>query len=738
RARPKPPGAELNVSPERVRELTFDALMNQMRGLTRQKPVLLVFEDVHWIDPTSAELLAAAIDAIVDLPVMIMATSRTGCEPTWLNRSHVTHLKLERLEREDGSELVSRVAGQRSLPPEIVGQIVRQTDGVPLFVEELTKTLMDSDLLEPSNGTDVVQGPLPTGAIPVTLKDSLMARLDRLGPGREVAQVASVIGREFSHELLAAVAEREAGLGEDELADALDRLIEGGLLSVVGSKFSRQYGFRHALVRDTAHESLLRKRRQALHGAVVEALETRFKDTVATAPEVLARHCQEASLTTKAVEYWLAAGRRASENSANAEAVAHLRQGLALVEDISAHPTSRRLELELLIALGPALVSTEGPGSLTVERNYTRTLELCKEVPRSTSHFKAHWGWWFISMNHEVGRNRADTLLELARELKDAGCELQAHHCQWATLFHLGDYRACCEHIEAGLELYDHHRHRYDASEYGGHDARVCGEGEHAVSSWILGNGATADRRISRCLRWAQALRHIPSTAHAFFYELMLSVYRMNVQAVARLAPAMVEFAVENKLPAYQADGLFFSGWARCELAGRKRSAKDATVEMREGIGAMREGLKMLLSIGTKEELPTLYDLLARTCARQGDVREALGFVDAGFEASERSGQNFWLAELYRCRADLLLMQDDKEPSIDANLDAALATASGQGARWFRLRAVMSLARLRRAQGRAAEGHAALQSELDNFEGDLGSDATGPDITHARALLATL
>jgi predicted ATPase len=361
----------LNLSPEVQKRRTMQALLDQLAALAARQPVLALYEDVHWIDPSTLELLDMVIERVRELPVLALITFRPEFQPPWTGHAHVTTLTMSRLGRRQGADLVARVTGDKPLPAAIVEQIVARTDGVPLFVEELTKTVLESGLLTDAGDRYELHGPLPPLAIPTTLHDSLMARLDRLAPVKEVAQIGAVVGREFSHALLAAVAPMSANL----LGDALEQLVNSELVFRRCVPPEATYSFKHALVQDAAYQSLLRSRRQQLHARIAEALEAHFEDTP---PEVVARHCTEAGLIHKAIRYWHLAGKRAMELSAYREAIAHLGRAHELLLTLPASPERDARELDLELALGAAWISRQ---SLQRRRGATRLWDRGGAVP---------------------------------------------------------------------------------------------------------------------------------------------------------------------------------------------------------------------------------------------------------------------------------------------------------------------------------------------------------------------
>ena len=345
------------LSPQNRKEKTLAALLAQLDGLAARQPVLMIFEDVHWIDPTSLELLTVTLERVPRLRVLLLITARPEFTPPWPGHAHVTTLPLTRLSRRDGAALIERVTAGKTLPEEVMNQILARTDGVPLFVEELTKTVLETGLLQERDGHYVLNRPLPSLAIPTTLHASLMARLDRLAPVREVAQIGAVVGREFSYELLNAV----AGLPIEKLEEALGQLVRSELIFCRGEIPHAVYTFKHALVRDAAYSGLLKSRRAQLHAAIADAFEQQFPEIVEAQPETLAHHLTEAGLIEKAMGYWLQAGKNAAMRSANLEAIAHLQRGIEASGRLADGAEKDRLELDLQLALGPCLIATHGP-----------------------------------------------------------------------------------------------------------------------------------------------------------------------------------------------------------------------------------------------------------------------------------------------------------------------------------------------------------------------------------------
>jgi predicted ATPase len=406
-----------NLSPQRKAQRTLEVLVEQIGRLASRQPVLALYEDVHWIDPTTLEALGLLIERVERLPVLVLITFRPEFVPPWSRHAHVTQLSLARLTRRHGSAIVARMAGGKALPDEILDEIVVRTDGIPLFVEELTKTVLESGLLQEAGDHYELAGSVPPLAIPSTLQDSLMARLDRLAPVKEVAQTAAAIGREFDHQLLAAV----SSFPEKRLNDALDQLVASELVFRRGVPPEATYTFKHALVQEAAYNSLLKSRRQQLHARITLALEERFPEVATHRPEVFARHLTDAALTEKAVGYWHRAGQLSAERFAHKEAIAHLTRSIELLRSLPETAESTREEIRLQIALGVSLVTTKGPGAEVAE-TYLRARQLAERIGDTRQAYAAVWGLWYVNhmrMKFKTARNLSYELLELAK--REAG-----------------------------------------------------------------------------------------------------------------------------------------------------------------------------------------------------------------------------------------------------------------------------------------------------------------------------
>jgi class 3 adenylate cyclase/predicted ATPase len=708
-----------NLSPERKARRTLEVLIEQVEGLAARQPVLALYEDVHWVDPTTLAALGLLIERVQRLPILLMITFRPEFVPPWSGHAHVTQLSLVRLTRRHGSAIVARLAGGKALPEEILDEIVARTDGIPLFVEELTKTVLESGLLQEAGDHYELAGPLPPLAIPSTLQDSLMARLDLLAPLKEVAQTAAALGREFDHQLLVAV----SASSERQLNDAVDQLVAAELIFRRGAPPDATYTFRHALVQEAAYNSLLKSRRQQLHARIAQALEEQFPEVAAHRPEVLARHLTDAALTEKAVGYWHRAGQLAAERFAHKEAIAHLTRGLELLKSLSETPAHAREEMRLQIALGVSLVTTRGP-SPEVAETYLRARQLAERIGDTRQAYAAVWGLWYfnhVRMRFKTARDLSYELLELAKREKDNELLLQAHHAAWPILLFGGEFLLCREHTEQGLALYDPQEHRSHALRYAGHDPGVCCRYHSALGLWLLGYPDQATVMAHGAVRLATELSQPHSLAIALGYVSFLHQFRGEAHLAQEYAEATIARAAEQAYLQYRATGSLIRGWAVA-----------AQGDLAAGTAAIEQGLAALRAAGADVRrsyflalLAEVYGRARRFDAAQSAIAEALAFA-------EQSGERWWEAELHRLQGEFLIAQSvQNRAEAEAYFHRALEVAQTQSAKAFELRAATSLARLWRDQSKHVEARDLLAPVYGWFTEGFDS----ADLRNAKSLL---
>jgi tetratricopeptide (TPR) repeat protein len=664
--------AELGLSPQRKREKLLEALLHQLEGLARSRPVLMVFEDTHWVDPTSRELLDLTVARVAHIPALLVITFRPEFQHGWGGEPHVTSLSLNRLAGRDGVQLVERLLGNAGLSHETVDEIVERADGVPLFVEELAKAVLEtSDRVLAASG-------LPEVMIPPTLHASLIARLDRLGPtAKEVAQVGSVIGREFGYELIEQVAQQHVG----QLRSGLDRLAEAGLLFCRGATPNSSYMFKHALVQDAAYSTLLRSRRHELHARIAAVLERDFADVVERQPELLAHHLTAAGDGEHAVDQWLKAGRYAAQRLAHFEAIGNFERGLAVLSELPGGSVRDQREIELQLARGLSVLTTEGFASPKALEIYGRARELAERRGDRRQLFMAEFGLWQTA-NGRGGmvecRKYSDRLQQLTVGDADEELRLQAHHSAWTTGLFSGEPAAAHEHCGLGRLLYDPERHRHHRLLYGGHDPGVCALYMGAQAYWLLGQPDTGLATGREALALAEDIAHPFSLGTALIMNAMLHLDRDEPEASLRRIEAAEALAAEQRL------GLAIEPEI---LRGAVMTAQGASTE---AVASLREALTRPRALRLR---PYGMARLGEALAQQGEYGAALIALREGLADQERTGQRRWEAELYRLEG-LALARLNRPEEADNALKEALRVARRQQAKSYELRAAASLARL--------------------------------------------
>jgi class 3 adenylate cyclase/predicted ATPase len=718
----------LALTPPRQRQKTLEALLTVFLALAAQQPVLLIVEDLHWSDPSTLELLTLLIDQVPTARIFALLACRLEFRPPWPLRAHLISLTLSRLPRRHVEAIVAQVTGDKTLPSEVIQQIVTKTDGVPLFVEELTKMVLESAWFEQWECQSGGAGPVaPPGAllplaIPATLHDSLMARLDRLALAKEVAQLGATLGRTFAYELLQAVSLWDEGT----LREALRRLVEAELLYQRGVLPQATYLFKHVLIQETAYQSLLKSRRQQYHERIAHVLEGRFPETTETQPELLAHHYTEAGLSTQAIAYWQRAGQCAIERSAHLEAIAHLTKGLELLTTLPDGPQRIQQELTLHIALGPALTATKGQAAPEVEHVYARARELCRQVGETPQLFQALFGLWgFYEAQGELqtALELGEQLLTLAQRAPDPALLLEAHHALGATLFWRGEVPPAGAHFAQGIALYDPQHHRSLAWLYGEDPGVVC-RSYAARALWFLGHPDQALTRSHDALTLAQEVAHPFSHTYALTSAAALHQFRRERHTTQAQAEVATRLATEQGLPYWGAWGTILWGWA---LAVQGQGA--------EGIVQILQGLAAYRATGAELLCPYFLALLAEAYGSIGQGEEGLSVLEEALPIVDRNGVRFYEAELHRLRGELLLQHAVAQPGeAEAGFQQALTVARHQQAKSLELRAAMSLAHLWQHQGKRAEAYALLAPVYGWFTE--GFDTA--DLQEAKALLEAL
>jgi class 3 adenylate cyclase/predicted ATPase/energy-coupling factor transporter ATP-binding protein EcfA2 len=703
---PHPAGyPSITLSPQKQKEKTHEVLVAWLCAEARQQAMTYAWEDLHWADPSTLEFLTLFLQQVPTTRLLAVLTYRPEFTPPWGSHSYLSQLTLSRLAQSHVEVMVEKVTGGKALPKEIVRQIASKTDGVPLFVEELTKMVVESDLVTEVNGHYELSGPLPPLAIPSTLQDSLMARLDRLATVREIAQVGATLGREFDYALLQAV----SPLSQDRLQQGLRQLVEAELVYQSGLPPHARYLFKHALVQDMAYQSLLKSRRQQLHQQIAHVLEEKFAETTETQPELLAHHYTEAGLIAQAIPYWQRAGERAVQHSANIEAIGHFTKGLELLKTLPDTPERAQQELTLQIALGSPLMATKGYGAPEVQKTYTRARELGRQVGETPQLFPLLWGLWEfhgMTAQYKAARELAEQCLKLAQSSHDPVLLVEAHYALAGTLFPLGELATARGHYEDLIALYDPRQHSSYVSLYV-HDPGVVGRCAEAFILWHLGYPDQALTRVHEALTLARELSHPYSLGLALAWGApFLHQYRREGQAAQERAEAGITISHEQGFSLH-ITGTMLRGWALAEQG-----------QAEEGIAQIRQGLEAY----RVEYLCTFYlSLLAEACGKAGRVEDGLQALAEALAMVDRTGECVYAAELHRLKGQLTLQSQVPSPKSQVEKEAeqcflkAIEIARQQSAKSWELRAVMSLSRLWQQQGKQKEAHEMLAAVYNWF-----------------------
>ena len=714
--------------PEQRRQKTLGALAWQLAGLARQQPVLMILEDAHWVDPTSLEVFGRTVDRIRTLPVLLTVTFRPEFNAPWLGQSHVTSLTLNRLAERETAAIVARLVGNRALPADVMAEIVERTDGIPLFVEEMTKAVLEAEGEGAARRTAATVPSLAL-AVPASLHASLMARLDRLGPAKAVAQIGAAIGREFSHALLASVALRP----EAELPPALDRLIQAGLLFRQGEPPQATYLFKHALVQDAAYGTLLREPRRALHARVAEALETQFAEIVENQPELLARHCAEAGLIEKAASLWGKAGQRSLARSALVEAVAHLTRALDLIAALRGTPALRRKQIEFQVALITPLIHVKGYAAAQTKaaaekaRLFIEQAEALGESPEDPLLlFSVLYGFWatnYVAFNADAARDLAAQFLALANDQAATLPLMVAHRLMGTSLLYSGNVAEGRAHYDAALVLYDPAVHRPLAARFG-QDARVATLCYRSLALFLLGYPEAALADAHHALKDAREIGQAAELMHALVFTSLARIHCGDYQAVGVVLDELAALADEKAALFWRAHGMSLQG---CLLALTNKTS-NAVQMLTSGIAEWR-------STGATVLVPLFLSHLSRAYAELGQFDDAWRCVGEAMTVAETTKERWFEAEVHRIAGEIALLSPEPDaPKAEAYFVHALAVSRWRQAKSLELRAAMSMARLWSDQGKRLQAGDLLCSIYGWFTE--GFDTL--DLKEAKALLDAL
>jgi class 3 adenylate cyclase/predicted ATPase len=711
--------------PGERRQRTLDALKRLLLAESRIQPLLLVFEDLHWVDAESQLFMDMLVDSLPTARILLLVNYRHEYQHTWGQKTYYMQFRIDPLPDESATELLQTLLGPDPGLYHLKRLLIGRTEGNPFILEESVRALIETGALTGSRGAYLLARAVDAPQIPATAQAIIAARIDRLSPEhKRLLQAASVIGKDVPLALLHAITDQDEGAVGNGLRElqATEFLYETRLFP------DAEYTFKHALTHEVTYGSLLQDRRRALHASIVDAIERLKAERLGEHVELLARHAVTGEVWDKAARYLREAGTKAFLRSATADAIGYLTKGLEILDKLPESPGRDREELASLLTLGPAFHALKGLGAAEAEQVFVRARDLSERTGDTVPAFQALWGQWMVSAGLRrivPARRIGSELLALAERADDRSLRLQAHHAMWATSFWLGEFGHAEHHIACGINLYDRDQHRSLAFLYGGHDAGVCCRQFSVWTHWILGRPTMAASEGQAAQTLAEQLAHPPSLAQAFTWSCALSYFERDAPAAGRMARQLIDLSTDRDLPAWRVAGDIFEGWSRAE-------AGDGTA----GIAQIREGLVAAKTTGTLMPIEPLYLMVhADACLNHNLTEEGLSAVDDALTMMEAGGQRTWQSNLHRLRGELLLLQGRAgHEEAERSFRHALEIARQQRAQAWELRAAASLGRLLGLQGRRAEGRETLAEVFGRFTEGLDTS----NLMEARTLLAEL
>jgi class 3 adenylate cyclase/predicted ATPase len=712
----------LNLSPQRQRQKTLETIVAILLELAEHQPVLFILEDLHWTDPSTLELLNLVIEQTPTASLLTLLTCRPHFQPAWHHRSYITEMTLNHLSHTQVAQIVTAMTDGKTLPQEVLQQIIAKTDGVPLFVEEMTKAILESGQLTVANGHYELIRSFSTFAIPATLQDSLMARLDRLMTAKVIAQFGATMGRQFSYALLQAVVQ----LNDRTLQEEVHRLVEAEIVYQRGVPPQATYVFKHALIQDAAYQSLLKSTRKQYHQRIAQVLESQFPEIAKTQPELVAHHLTEAGLTEQAVAFWSKAGQRAAERSAHMEAIAHLRQGLALLQTLPETPQRLQREVDMHISLGASLLAVKGYGAPEVGQTYTYARQLCQHLEDPYQLFPVLRGLWHYShgrAEYQTAHTLGEQLLTVAQQVRDPSMLCAGHRALGTTLFCLGAVATAHTHLTQGMALDDPQQHRAAALLYGEDTGVLC----HSFSAWTLWSLGYPEQGLvqsGEALTLAKQVAHPFSLCHTLSALAQFHQFRREGYAAQEGAKASILLAMEQGFPLFTARSAVLHGWALVQQG-----------QTEEGIEQMHQSMQAFRATGAEISRPYFLALLAEAYGIRGQPEAGLTVLTEALVLVDTTGERWYEPELHRLKGELLLQQSsDNQAEAESCFHHAIEIARSQQAKSFELRTATSLARLWQSQGKRQEAHDLLAPVYHWFTE--GFDTA--DLKDAKALLDAL
>ncbi len=715
-----PSVAELVPDPDERHSRLLGAVVDWIMAETDKAPLICIVEDAHWLDPTSSELLERLVDLTPSVPMMLIVTHRPQFAASFEGLANTTTLPLSPVSRDACVDIIRGLSGAKPLPPAVEEEIVEKSDGIPLFVEEVTKGVLAGDQLEEGDDAFLLSAQLPAITVPATLHDSLMARLDRLSSGKGIAQLGAAIGARFDFELLAAV----AGVEKDLLANELATLVDAGIIMQRGEPPAASYRFKHTLIREIAQQSMLRENRRIHHGRIAEVLESERSEITVSDPSRLARHWQEAGNLEAATAYWQRAADRALETSALRESLDSVSRGLALVDQLA--ESQKRDSVEVGLLLTKALADTQmlGPRAPEVRDAYERVLSKNQHARTPEQHYRALWGRWnrgYATADIGPDVSEADELLEFATELQDPALILEAHHAQWATLLVVGEFAGARSHAEEGSSIYDADKHHWLTYAYGGHDPGVCTYWILSLTSWLGGSPEQAKIEAQAGVDLAGRLGHSYTLLTAVGAAALIALLDRDSEAVKAHSDSLMDLALKGKVPP----------WAIGMARGYEGAAMVESGQLEGGLSLMRDSSVSWRRLWGAHTFPlecAYYDAMSRS----GASIEALEGIDDVLAPTEPSRTNWWNAELFRIRGEIAARVRPDDPECAIWFERAAQQARTQGAVLLELRALVSLGRFQKGRGDSTDVAAELEAVLSKLSPDL--EIT--DVRDARKLIA--
>ncbi len=712
----------LGLNPQRQKEKTLDLLLDWLRESSCQHPVLFIVEDLHWVDPTTLELLETLVDQGFNDRILTLLTFRPEFETPWKSKAHQTQVALNRLTKRQIGEMMALKSGVKKIPQQVVDQVVERTDGVPLFVEEFTTMILEAATVRETDGDAEMSASFPVHEIPATLQDLLMARLDRMASDIEVVQLGATIGREFTYELVQAVSPLE----DADLQQELAKLVEAELLFQRGRPPRVRYMFKHALIQDAAYQSLLKKKRQQFHLQIADVLEAQFPETCDSEPELLAHHFTEAVAAQKAVEYWDRAGQRALEKCAHLEAIEHLTSGLELLRTLPETAERHAQEIRMQVSLGVPLQSTKGYSAPEVQENYARAHELCQQLGLTAQSFPVLYGlfrYYMLQANYAKAEELGDQLVGMADQTDNPNFLVAAHRALGGPLVYQGQHNRALVHLKKVISIEPTPELRAEAYQYDVVDPWITSRSYMSWALWLLGYPEQALEQSRQAVTRAEGLEHPFSVALALSFAQWLHQFCHDVSRTRMTAERALTISTEQSFA-------FWIGWCRV-LRGwtlaQHGQCDEAITEIREGIVDWR-------AQGSELGCHYYFALLAEACAKADRIDDALNALAEGQEFADATGEAYWAPEIPRLKGKLLLRRDPAaHEDAEKCFQAAIELAQKQEAKSLELRATMSLGRLWAERGSASEAHSMLAKTYEWFSE--GFDTR--DLREAKELLGS-